>query len=418
MKKSDLLKHIEDKGIILDIDRKYTNKDLEFLLAEDYYKRNPQVQTWGMRKRLFNFQTPQLCFSFKELKPEEQKNVLTSEDWMAETKIDGFRCIVTYHPDFGFEFFSRDISEQTFLPNSYTDKILLIKNSIVKKPSSFKYMFNKSFILDGEVLVENKNLNTSNQGGGQSYTELNSTTAILGSNPERALEIQLEGNPLKFYIFDCLEVGDLDLTNQPLRTRKGYLKKLLDLIGDRVPFELPESHIENKQEFFDKVISQGGEGIVLKNLNETYYATTARKRHVQIKMKRSLSEVSNEDMDCFISGSILPKKNSALHVENLIGGIKVSVFLKEEDGSETEHWIGTISGITDSLRRRMTVLDEEGNPTLNPEYYGKVLAVNGQDISSKNLRMSHCRALDWNFRIDKSISDCIVERSFIESQIL
>ena len=142
-------------------------------------------------------------------------------------------------------------------------------------------MFNKSFILDGEVLVENKNLNTSNQGGGQSYTELNSTTAILGSNPDRAIEIQLEGNPLKFYIFDCLEVGDLDLTNQPLRTRKGYLKKLLDLIGDRVPFELPESHIENKQEFFDKVISQGGEGIVLKNLDETYYATTARKRHVQ-----------------------------------------------------------------------------------------------------------------------------------------
>ena len=108
----------------------------------------------------------------------------------------------------------------------------------------------------------------------------------------------------------------------------------------------------------------------------------------------------------------LPKKNSALHVENLIGGIKVSVFIKEEDGSETEHWIGTISGITDSLRRKMTILDEEGNPTLNPEYYGKVLAVNGQDISSKNLRMSHCRAVDWNFRIDKSPNDCIVRILF------
>ena len=135
-------------------------------------------------------------------------------------------------------------------------------------------------------------------------------------------------------------------------------------------------------------------------------------------MKRTLTGSKNEDIDCFISGSIFPKKNSALAVQNLIGGIKVSCYVEEEDGTQVEQWIGTISGITDSLRRKMTILDDNDNPTLNPEYIGLVLACEGQDFSSKNNRMSHCRAIDWNFRVDKIDTDCILTREFIESQIL
>ena len=80
--------------------------------------------------------------------------------------------------------------------------------------------------------------------------------------------------------------------------------------------------------------------------------------------------------------------------------------------------MGTISGITDSMRRKMTDIDEYGNPTLNQEYYGKVLRVNGQDISSKNLRMSHCRVVDWNFRSDKGMSDCTQTRQWLLNQVL
>ena len=104
--------------------------------------------------------------------------------------------------------------------------------------------------------------------------------------------------------------------------------------------------------------------------------------------------------------------------QNLIGGIKVSVMLQEEDGIEVEHWVGSISGITDSLRRKMTVLNEEGKPTLNPEYLGRVMTVTGQDVSSVNLRLSHCRATSWVFRTDKNMSDCTLTREFLMSQIL
>ena len=419
MKKEEILQHFKVRGIPVPSNPKTTNKELERILGIDYYNKYPKVQTWGMYKRLFELHTPQLCFSFKELKPEEQKNILTSEDWLGEVKIDGLRCIITYHPDWGFEFFSRDISDITFLPNCYTEKILLItKDGRVRTPQSYRGMFKQSFILDAEVLVSNKTLDTTSRGGTFSATELNATVSILGSHAERAVEIQMDGNPLKFCVFDMLEFDNQDLKIKTLRQRRQLLTSFMKKIDGITPFELPESTIINKQEFFDRIVANGGEGLVLKNLNEQYYATTSRKRHVQVKMKRTLTGSKNEDIDCFISGSIFPKKNSALAVQNLIGGIKVSCYVEEEDELLTEQWIGTISGITDSLRRKMTILDNDGNPTLNPEYLGLVLACEGQDFSSKNNRMSHCRAMDWNFRVDKKPNDCIISREFIESMIL
>ena len=78
MKKSDLLEQLDIRGIEIDPEVTYTNKELEFLLGKYYYDNHPEVQTWGMTQRLFNFQTPQLCFSSKELKPAEQEEILNS----------------------------------------------------------------------------------------------------------------------------------------------------------------------------------------------------------------------------------------------------------------------------------------------------------------------------------------------------
>ena len=89
MKKADLLEQFKVRGVPIPEDPKVTNKKLEILLGIDYYNKHPEVQTWGMQQRLFNFETPQLCYQFKELKPDEQQRILESEDWMADVKIDG-----------------------------------------------------------------------------------------------------------------------------------------------------------------------------------------------------------------------------------------------------------------------------------------------------------------------------------------
>jgi ATP-dependent DNA ligase len=223
---------------------------------------------------LFEYFTPQLCFNYKDLKPEEQKHVIDSEDWMADVKLDGLRCLIFYHPDYGFEFYSRDISEETFLPNNYTPKILIMHEGVVRTPNSFKGMFNRSFVLDGEVLVVNKNLDATKHGGGFSTTELNATVSILGGGADRARELQLEGNPLQFFVFDCLEFGDKDLKVLPLRERRVYLEKLINTLEDKVPFKIPDCTVFNKMKFFDDIVSGGGEGIVLKSLEQPYFVST------------------------------------------------------------------------------------------------------------------------------------------------
>lgn len=413
-----------ERGIELNPEKKYRVVDLEYELALYVIKNNPVLDTWGLRRRL-EYEAPMLCYSYKDLKPEERESIINSPRWIAEPKIDGLRCVTCYHPQVGFEFFSREFSIENFLPNCYTNKILLIKNGIVRTPQSYVQYFPFNFVIDCEVVSTNKNLDTTAYGGNgvQTLTELNATTAILGSEPERAHALQIDQGGLKFYAFDIMYLGNKDLRDLPLEQRKEYLKKVVDYINATTPFELITVVQENKKEFYDHIVADGGEGVVLKNLDEKYHSCNARKRNVQVKMKRTMTEALNkegeaQDIDAFISGFVPPTKSSSF--QHLIGGVKVSVYLENEDGTEDEHFIGVVSGIPHKLKEEMTTINDKGKPELNPEFLGKVIAIDGQDVSAKNLRFAHCRAVDkkWNFRIDKNQYMCKLTRKFLESQVL
>jgi hypothetical protein len=72
------------------------------------------------------------------------------------------------------------------------------------------------------------------------------------------------------------------------------------------------------------------------------------------------------------------------------------------------------------LRKEMSEKDVNGNPALKPEWYGKVLTVDGQSISSRNLRFSHCIVSDWKgtWRPDKTKHDCILEKAILLNQVM
>ena len=64
----------------------------------------------------------------------------------------------------------------------------------------------------------------------------------------------------------------------------------------------------------------------------------------------------------------------------------------------------------------MTLIDENGNVTLNPKYYGKIVEVDGYGISSRVMRLRH--AVLIRFRDDKNFEDCVYTERFIKSMIL
>ena len=71
-------------------------------------------------KQVLRYESPMLCFRYKDLKDSEQEDVLSGEDWIAEEKLNGVRCLVSYHKEEGFRFFSRHTSVQNYFPVDLT----------------------------------------------------------------------------------------------------------------------------------------------------------------------------------------------------------------------------------------------------------------------------------------------------------
>ena len=102
-----------------------------------------------------------------------------------------------------------------------------------------------------------------------------------------------------------------------------------------------------------------------------------------------------------------------------LGGKNAPVYIEEEDGSTIEWEIANIGGLPHEIKRNMTLVDEEGNITLDPKYLGKVISINGQSLSHKTLRFMHATIYKNDLNIkDKNPIDCTYSRKSLEDMIL
>lgn len=417
----ELVRECTKRGIVLDNGAKYTRQDLIDKLAKYHYDLLPaDKKTWALDYRL-SIQTPMLCFNFKDLKPLEQKAMLTSKRYIAERKWNGNRQLVIYHPAEGFAFYSRNISVEDYLPVEYTDKVLIKSGAFFKKPEDFKGVFKVPFVIDTEVVTDSKTIDTTifSKYGVVTGSELNAVSAILSINAEASRQIQMEQAPLKFMVFDVLFAGNKDIRDLPLFERIGYKEKIVNhLAGTELAFHNSEYVIEDKKVLFEKVLSEGGEGLVLKNLDQPYISTSSRSRKTQIKWKKRVSDSMATDLDAFITGFVAADEDKSW--ADYIGALELSVFLTDKHGNERIHQIAAISGLPLELRKQMSEKDLNGLPTLKKEYYGKVLTVNGQSVTSKSKRLAHATIGEqgWVFRTDKDKFQCLMTEAELDSMIM
>ena len=287
-----------------------------------------------------------------------------------------------------FDFFSRHNSVSDFLPISYKDTILVHGN----------YRGDTSFVLDCEVISTNANVTTKKT----CTSQLNSTSAILALDPVQSREIQ-KNNPLLFVIFDCLYNG-VDIRSLPWKDRHVHAEKLAKALSDAgFMCKINPYVLENKKEFYESIIKQGGEGIVLKRTCAPYSSTTSRTDDM-VKLKRTVACDLASDIDAWVSGFTEATKGKAN--ENYIGGLIFSCKVKLKNGETVIREIGRVAGIPQDLRVEMTDYDANGNPKLKQSYYGRVATISGQDISGVNKRLTHCVLKAW--RYDKDPSGCEV----------
>lgn len=387
---------------------KILNRDLEEVIADHYRETRPVTFGRTMRDQLHDVQ---LAFRYDNLKAEEQEAVLADGNaWVAEEKFDGCRMVLIYHPDEGFSAFGRNRSVITLLPLEYTDKLLMPLDGELKTLREFAGRWREEFVLDCELItdgfVELNNGNFTGKG-------LNAVTAMLQLSAPESHLAQRTTAPMELVAFDFLPIErERIYTDIFFKDRLELMKGLPNL--DR-SVRMPQQWERGKKAYFESLVVDGEEGVVLKNLNYFYVPAIGgfRDKNSTIKLKRAMSMASSKDIDTFVIGYT---NGDEWDKVGLISGLKLGVHLIDGDKEEV-HWLATVSGMPLQMRMKLSEI-RDGRPALKQEFMGKVLTVDGQDISARNQRISHAKA-DWvrGFRSDKLQSDCVMHRDFIDSQM-
>lgn len=288
-------------------------------------------------------------------------------NFIAEKKLDGSRYIL--YLDEESSLLSRRVSTVT---KKYVDKTMNCPHlTRVPLPKEFW-----GTVLDGEMLHPKSE-------------KSDDTTSIMGCAPEEAVLRQREQGWLRYCVYDIPKIGGVDIRNLPLKERLKKLKALVSKLSKHLPITLhPHFTSNDAKDLYHKIISKGGEGIMMKDINASY-------GHGWYKVKKIVT------WDVVIMGYEAPKQKSKkvngkisetyYHKEGLIGSV---IFGAYKDGVLTE--LGTCSGMSESIRR---TLSEKGK-----DYIGKVIEIKFQE-RTKSGAFRHARFI--KFRVDKDASQCI-----------
>lgn len=368
---------------------------------------------------ILRLDSPMLALQIKNLPEETQEEVKSNkEKWLAEEKVDGCRLLLAWFKEDGtLDAYSRNNSVIDFLPSYYGDK--LYDNVNIDDLSSFP-----DFIIDGELVLSNK---TVDKGNGEiiADTQQSMVSAMLSADYDLSKAFQ-EFNPIKYIAYDIIMYDGIDLTDKPLYERLKYLDLVFNKIKPLINIERVKSaNGLDTMEFYNQIVSVGGEGLVVKDL-DSKYDTKGKRAGEWVKIKRTVSgsllEAKYGDtIDTFVVGFHRGNGKN----QNLVGSLIFGIYLLDENnkvilddrGAPYIHEIAIIGGMEDALREAITIYNPVTDEvTLRQDVYFKVAEIDGQDISSKQKRFSHAVLKSW--RMDKSPEQCMIQKDLLDRLVL
>lgn len=384
--------------------------DYEKALANFYWKRDHGDEP--MPPQLH----PMLARNFKDLTDAERDFMWQAPRWIAQEKIDGCRLLEFFGP-MGNTFTSRRLSDRTYRYNENTDQIPHLSNMIIPELVGT--------VIDGEVKSPKAVVNT---GKTTTLNELQATVAILALRPSEAIRVQEEQDcHLVFHVFDILQHKGKDVS------RLSYSSRATLLSAEVIPTILakyPDAKInlvpmirENKRAYYEQIVAKGGEGIMIKDLEAPYEASSSRTK-AMYKVKRF------EELDLFVTGFAPGEPGAGW--EKLVGGLEMSGYCETSNAIHPTAWV---TNMTFEERCAATVCPQcsypmvvqwrnvdgkrivenvecvhgghgQQTPSLEPTFMNRVYVVRGQEITARVLRLKH--AVIVSSRDDKAPEDCRV----------
>lgn len=343
------------------------------------------------------------------LNDAELEVMLTSDEYIAEEKLDGTRC--TMHLGSKNRLFSRRISKKTDWYAENSDSVPHLRD--METPTELY-----DTILDGEMRID-----------GREFKDVSST---LNCKWDEAILRQSELGYITFHAFDIIYYKGVYIAKMPLIKRKELLRKVVNELNN--PYVLEEVYTDNtividnktltKKEWYEHIVRKGGEGMMLKSKYGTYKHTRGREYTkykkfdtwdvVILDFIEPTKEYTGKEIDTweYWEGDTPVTKHYAM---NWIGTVKYGVIITQEElelwkknnpkeKAEVKSILGTLylvvgecSGMDESTRQYMTNHKEQ--------LIGTVIEVGANELIKKTGKLRHPRFM--RFREDKEADRCI-----------
>lgn len=243
-----------------------------------------------------------------------------------EYKLDGER--VQIHKKEEVSLFSRRLENIT---HHFPDIVKTAQNNLLFKEG----------IVEGEIVAVDPNTG-----------EMRPFQELMHRRRKYEVEKTMEEVPTMLYLFDILALNGKDLTQVPYRQRRKLLiENVKEGASIKVVPNIMTSNPEEIEKFMNQAISEGCEGVVIKDPNSVYRA--GAREFSWIKLKREYRSELADTLDLVIVGAFYGKGKRT----GKYGTYLLAAYDDERDMFESVSKVGT--GFTDEdLEKFQTMLEQ------------------------------------------------------------
>lgn len=401
MKLIELKEKCNQLGIIPRPTRKRKNPDRLEVCANDcieaiqqyslYQKKHDILQPYDANlETLVKIKSPMLALLIKHQPENIQKEIWsdTNKNWKFEKKYDGIRCFLSYNGELmKFSVYSRTLDNETLLPKDYSDRFAFTNRQII-----FTHGPTNSFLLDCEFIIDG-------------YTHEVIETIL--DNPYE----NIEKFNYRFVVFDILNITKDRIYNDiPLSTRyDNLMNTYIALLVYKLPITIVESRSDNmtKEEYYNFIVNNGGEGIIAKNVNSIYDISGKRNGDwTKIKKLRyeGMLNLNTDTYDLFVSDYIIN--------DNIISGLELSSYLVNDNNefiydkynNQIPISLGILYDLLPDTKKVLTLYDSNNKPYINPRFLDAVIEVRSTGFDDSTNQLQNLKFVCW--RLDKNSNDC------------
>ena len=332
---------------------------------------------WNDKKTKNNIKMKVGC-KLKPMLLTDSTEVPVGDEWLFETKYDGFRCILTWEKE-----------ERTPILKSRNDNIL---NQMFPEIVSFcEEIYNEikqylPLVLDGELVYL--------------INDFQSEFSIVQKRGRLQNHDKIESNaksfPCHYIVFDLLELEGKSKAKNYLKTRKQLLAKFFKSL------HLP-THVDYKDEkrlqaidvfedsalLWQKVITNNGEGIIAKKSTSKWLEATRTNNWLKIKNWRYVDVILTkfERSNGYFSAAVY-RDESLIEVVTFLHGMKdeekkTLITMFEKYGTLLNNQVWEIPA---SICVAVACIDFDGSKLREPRFHSFKLNKNPSECNSQQMQ--------------------------------